>query len=173
MYFKNLIPPGEPSIAGDGRVSCFETEFGPVANVICLDTDFPAPMRQPAKSSARIVLAPSNDWQAAAEPHPAVSSLRAVENGYSLVRITSNGISAVVDPVGRILHKSNSLNDALPVFVVNVPLGRVYTVYSAVGDVLAICCCLAVVGEVATAFKPIRGKSDGVSISQIANTLAS
>lgn len=169
VYFKNLIPPGEPSIAGDGQVPCFETEFGPVANVICFDTDFPTLMRQPAKSSARIVLAPSNDWQAAAEPHLAVSSLRAVENGYSLVRITSNGISAVVDPVGRIVHESNSLNDASPVFIVNVPLGRISTVYSGIGDLLAISCCLAVVLVVVMVFVPVRRKSTADSIPQIAN----
>jgi apolipoprotein N-acyltransferase len=156
-YFKSLIPPGEPSMAGDGQMPVVETEFGSISNVICFDTDFPSLMRQAGPKEVRIVFAPSNDWPAAAEPHFAVASLRAVENNYSLVRITSNGISAVIDPVGRIVHCSNSIGNDDADFVVDVPLGKgVGTIYAMSGDWLGVLCCLCGVLATVLAFIPQR-----------------
>lgn len=153
-YFKSLIPPGEPSIGGNSRPPGIKTDSGTISHVICFDTDFPELMRQPARNQTCLVLAPSNDWPAAAEPHLAVASLRAVESGYSLVRITSNGISVVVDPVGRLVYESNSLYTTAPFFLADVPLGRVLTLYALVGDLFAITCCLGSAIVVLISFLP-------------------
>lgn len=159
VYVKSIIPPGEPSVAGSGVVPSIQSSFGVISNVICFDTDFSKLMRQPGRDGAGIVIAPSNDWPAAAEPHLAVSSLRAVENSYSLVRVTSNGISAVIDPFGRLSFKSNSIGNDSPDFIVDVPLGSGQTPYALLGDWLAIAsCCVAIISIVIAILPGRQGK---------------
>jgi apolipoprotein N-acyltransferase len=45
-----------------------------------------------------------------AEPqlHLALSTFRSIENGISMLRATNTGISAVVDPAGRILQRTDT-----------------------------------------------------------------
>ena len=163
VYVKSIIPPGEPSVAGSGDVPSIQSSFGVISNVICFDTDFSKLMRQPGRGGARIVIAPSNDWPAAAEPHLAVSSLRAVENNYSLVRVTSNGISAVIDPFGRLNFQSNSIGNDSPDFVVDVPLGSGQTPYALLGDWLAIAsCCVALISVVFAILPSKQGKGSTI-----------
>lgn len=105
--------------------------------------------------SSGIVFAPSNDWKDAAEPHLSVAALRSVENGYSLVRITSSGISAVVDPTGKVLFEKNSYDERLCDFVVDVPLGNGRSFYSWFGDSIAILSGVASCLVVFMAFLPV------------------
>lgn len=137
-YQKSIIPPGEPSVPGTVGPALIETDLGAVSQVICFDTDFPSLMRKPGAAGAGIVFAPSNDWKDAAEPHLSVAALRSVENGYSLVRITSSGISAVIDPRGKVLFEKNTYEERLCDFVVDVPLGNGRSFYSWFGDSIAI-----------------------------------
>lgn len=101
-------------------------------------------------------VAPSNDWKDAAEPHLSVAALRSVENGYSLVRITSSGISAVVDPRGKVLFEKNSYEERLCDFVVDVPLGNGRSIYSWFGDSIAVLSGLVSCLVVVMAFLPVR-----------------
>lgn len=154
-YQKNLIPPGEPSVPGTVGPALLETDLGAISQVICFDTDFPSLMRKPGAAGAGIVFAPSNDWKDAAEPHLSVAALRSVENGYSLVRITSSGISAVVDPRGKVLFEKNSYDERLCDFVVDVPLGNGRSFYSWFGDSIAILSGVASCLVVVMAFLPV------------------
>jgi apolipoprotein N-acyltransferase len=77
---------------------------------ICGEALYPEIARELAISGAELLANPSNDYwfghpQAAAHQLQ-VASFRAIENRRYLVRATSTGISAVVDPLGRILVRS-------------------------------------------------------------------
>ena len=71
---------------------------------------YPELVRRFADAGAEILANLSNDdWfgsRAAARHHLAIASVRAIENRRFLVRATSNGYSAIVDPHGRIVSRS-------------------------------------------------------------------
>jgi apolipoprotein N-acyltransferase len=77
--------------------------------------------------------------------HLVLASFRAIEQRRSLVRATNTGISAFVDPVGRLVKCSGLwTKEAL---VDRIPLMRGRTVYAVMGDWIAwVCAILAIFG---------------------------
>ncbi|MCC5978667.1 MAG: apolipoprotein N-acyltransferase [Salinarimonas sp.] len=82
----------------------------PIAAGICYEAIFPGAVRPDDESDARqagLILNVTNDAWFGDTPGPrqhfAQARLRAVEEGLPLVRAANSGISAVVDPYGRIL----------------------------------------------------------------------
>ena len=73
---------------------------------ICYEAIYPDEVRRFAERGARLLINISNDgWfgkSAAAEQHLRMARVRAVENRRWLLRITNSGITASVDPYGRI-----------------------------------------------------------------------
>jgi apolipoprotein N-acyltransferase len=70
--------------------------------------------------------------------HLALASFRSIEHRRSLVRSTSTGISAFVDPVGRIVERSGLWTRET--LVGRVPMMRSHTVYALLGDWLGWVC---------------------------------
>jgi apolipoprotein N-acyltransferase len=64
--------------------------------------------------------------------HLALASFRSIENRRSLVRVTNTGVSAFVDPVGRIVSRTGIWTRE--VLVGRVPLLHGRTVYAVLGD---------------------------------------
>lgn len=64
--------------------------------------------------------------------HLALASFRSIENRRALVRVTNTGVSAVVDPVGRIVSRTGIWTRE--VLVDSIPLLKGQTVYSVAGD---------------------------------------
>lgn len=126
------IPGMEPYRAGDGRVPVARTPYGRLASVICYDADFP----DQARVHADILLVPAHDWPSYGTAHAAKNSLRAVENGYALVRPDSDGRSVAVNGEGRILSTVDTTATDRPL-VVDVPTSGWATPYTALGDAFA------------------------------------
>jgi apolipoprotein N-acyltransferase len=126
---------------GDGD-GLFETRFGTVATVICFEGIFPEIVREQMRRGGQLLVNLSNDaWLgsgAGPEQHLAMVALRAIENRTWVVRATTTGISAVVDPWGRIQMRSELLAPAV-LHAQVVPLA-VPTLYKRVGDAFAIAC---------------------------------
>lgn len=78
--------------------------------LICYETIFPELAQQRVADGANLLVNISNDaWfgrTAAPEQHLQLAALRALEQGRYLIRATNTGISAVVDPKGRLLKRS-------------------------------------------------------------------
>ena len=67
--------------------------------------------------------------------------MRAVETGRYVVRVANTGISAVIDPRGRVLERTPLFEPA--VVVRDVPLAAETTPYVSLGDAFAVACLVA------------------------------
>jgi apolipoprotein N-acyltransferase len=129
--------PGELEPPGDGQVPSVQTPYGRLSNVICFDADFPGSIRQAGQANVDIMLRPSNDWQAIDPYHTQVATFRAIENGFSLVTQTSNGLAMAVDDEGQVLSASDYFTTDPQVMVAYVPMQGVHTIYATIGDLFA------------------------------------
>jgi apolipoprotein N-acyltransferase len=81
-----------------------------LATPICYEVIYPELTRTMIASGGEIIVTISNDsWfgkSAAPYQHLAMAVFRSIENRRYLLRSTSNGISALVDPAGRIVYQS-------------------------------------------------------------------
>ncbi|WP_220204721.1 apolipoprotein N-acyltransferase [Reticulibacter mediterranei] len=134
------IPGMESFAAGDGVVPTVDTPYGRLANVICFDGDFLDLMRQGGSKQVDMMLVPSNDWQGIDPMHTQHIAFRAIENGYSLVRQTSNGLALTVDYQGHILAASDYFTTNEQTMIAFVPKKGVTTIYALVGDLFAWLC---------------------------------
>ncbi|MEU3457727.1 nitrilase-related carbon-nitrogen hydrolase [Micromonospora sp. NPDC006766] len=134
------VPGMEELTPGDGVVPTVDTPYGRLGNLICFDADFPGLARQGGDRGVDLMLVPSNDWREFGEVHTQKATIRAVENGYSLVRQDTNGLAQTVDYQGRVLASSNYFSSNQQTMVAYVPTKGVRTIYAAVGDVFAWLC---------------------------------
>lgn len=86
------------------------------------------------------MLAPSDDWPALSPSHAQHATFRAIENGYSLVRETNNGVSLAVDYEGRVLSSADYFASDHHTMVASVPTHGARTVYATIGDLFAWLC---------------------------------
>jgi apolipoprotein N-acyltransferase len=138
-YFKTVHPLGDAAIfaPGTGVIPVIESPYGRLATVICFDADFPALIRQASQAGADILLVPANDWKPVHTVHARAATFRAVENGFSLVRATGNGLSIAVDDIGRVLAQGEDFVTDPLTLVAEVPVKGRTTIYRSIGDGLA------------------------------------
>ncbi len=114
----------------------------PIAAFICYEAIFPDLARVFADRGAQLLVNITNDaWYgrtSAPYQHFAMAVFRAVENERYLVRAANTGITAVVDPHGRVLERTELFQP--DVIVRDVPLLAGATFYSRHGDVFAWAC---------------------------------
>ncbi|MGW7524134.1 hypothetical protein [Streptomyces sp. NPDC054783] len=91
--------PGPSASRRATAVSPSSAHHGRLAGVICYDADFPALMR----TRADTMLVRSHDWKEYGAAHTGKAGLRAVENGYALIRQDAEGLSATYDAEGHVL----------------------------------------------------------------------
>lgn len=107
---------------GDSRKGLAVPGLPPLAATVCYEAIFPGLSRQ-REGEPRLILNVTNDAWFGRTPGPyqhfAQARLRTVEEGLPLVRAANTGISAVVDPYGRIVASlglgiEDVLDSALP-----------------------------------------------------------
>ena len=134
-----------------------DTRMGRAGVLICNEAMLPEVARARVRAGAEILVSPSNDsWIAGtgfAEHMLAVVGLRAIEQRRYLVRASTSGPSAVIDPWGRTAVRTPAGRPA--VLLGGVRPGRKLTVYARWGDAFAAGCGLAVAAVlIAIAFHP-------------------
>ena len=114
----------------------FTVSFGKVGVLICYESIFPQRSREFRREGANLIVNITNDaWfgkSLAPYQHEAHMALRAIENRVGIVRAANTGISAYIDPLGRIEGETQ----------LDVPASRVYdaqttnvmTLYVRIGD---------------------------------------
>ncbi len=139
-----------------------ETRAGHAAVVICFEAIFPELVTARARQGAELLINLSNDvWLAGAGPaqHLQMVVLRAVENRLWVLRATTTGISAAIDPLGRIRTRTEP--GTAVTFDASIGPTNVTTIYERVGDAFAFAC-LAATALVAGALRR-RTRSTGTT----------
>ena len=146
--FKNIFPfinkltqaAGDfsPGIEGN-TLSCHDYFLGVQ---ICFEIIFPNLSRKMVNNGADILINITNDaWygtSSAPYQHFSMVVLRAVENKRSLARSANTGISGLIDPVGRILKKSDLFKEQI--ICHELPVIKIKTIYTSYGDIFAWLC---------------------------------
>lgn len=125
------VVPGQGDFTpGPGRRSLRLTGLPPASVLVCYEAIFPGAAVDRADRPRWILNLTNDAWfgqGAGPRQHFAISRMRAVEEGLPLVRAANTGISAVVDPYGRILARLDTgrtgiLDSGLPVALEDPPL---------------------------------------------------
>ncbi len=136
---------GQEIAPGPAIVPITQTPFGRLASMICYDLDWMPYPRQAGLAQVGLVLVPADDWLAIENDHANSAVYRAVENGFSMIRPTSKGISLTVDPLGRELARGEYYTTDRLAIVAEVPMQALLTLYSQIGDVFAYACIIALI----------------------------
>ena len=130
----------DPLQAGDENLGIF----------ICYESVFPDDVRRFATQGAQVFINISNDgWygdSGAYAQHLQQARMRAVENGRWLLRDTNTGVTAAIDPYGRVVQSvPRKTRTAL---VASYALEGSTTFYSRHGDWLAYACAIISIGAI-------------------------
>jgi len=137
-WLEPLVAPlseGEPYVPGT-QATLLRTPRAALAAPVCFEITYPQLLRRFAANGATLVLNLSNDaWfgpTGYAAMHLAHAPFRAVELRTWVVRATNTGISAVVDPAGRVVQRLGLFEEG--VLVADVATAGARTAYARFGD---------------------------------------
>jgi apolipoprotein N-acyltransferase len=139
--------------AGSGPHLVSVPGLPPFLPLICYEAIFPDAMRAPEGRAEWLVQVTNDAWFGAASgpyQHFAQARVRAIEQGLPLARAANTGISAMVDPYGRVLasiglDQAGFVDAALP-----GPLPP--TTYARFGDIPALTVVIVLLGLTASIF---------------------
>jgi apolipoprotein N-acyltransferase len=110
--------------------------------VICYESVFPDEVREFAANGAQVFVNISDDgWYgetSAPYQHLQMSRMRAIENHRWILLSTNNGITAVIDPLGRVVSKAE--RNVRTVLIARYASQMETTFYTSYGDVFAWIC---------------------------------
>ena len=133
-YLKHEPVPGEPCTKGTEPHTLYNMGGSNLGGAICYDFDFPALSREISQLGADLVAVPSSDWRGIDPIHTQMAAMRAIEGGFSLIRSTRWGLSATVDPYGRVIGQLSDFNSDEKILISSVPTKGTRTIYSLLGD---------------------------------------
>ncbi|MEZ4266816.1 MAG: apolipoprotein N-acyltransferase [Myxococcota bacterium] len=131
--------PAASNFAGGTEVKAFDWAGTRIGVFVCYEDILPAFSTQLAARDPQLLVNLTNDawFGRTAEPylHLQLARMRSVETRRTLVRSTNTGVSAIVDPVGRLLAQTDL--DTPEQLVHDVSLMTERTVYTRIGDLFA------------------------------------
>jgi len=130
---------GETSIYNKGPevIQSVDTPYGRIGVSICRDMSFAGYARQAGEQQVDIMFNPSFDYPKSTS---AMYSLRAIENGFTMIRPVYNGFSYAVDPNGKLLASMDSDDTNTGILYADVPTRGINTIYTKIGDLLGWIC---------------------------------
>jgi len=156
-YFVNRVVAGFGDMFAGHAQTIFQVKGAKLGVLICYESIFPNLSRTVVRDGAEILVNITNDaWYGeSSAPYQllAMAAMRSVETKVPLVRVANTGISAVIEPTGRITGPT-------PLFTRGTQTEEVYwhrelTVYARVGDLFAeICFVLMIAGLIVAYFRP-------------------
>jgi apolipoprotein N-acyltransferase len=131
---RSLLPHG-PLLDPGRRVASLELDGTRLAVMLSFEELMPGYVRRLAADGPDLLVSLSDDWLEQGRGLPAqlaLATFRAIEHRRFLVRATPRGVSAVIDPTGRVLEATHAGSRAN--LVVDVPAMEGWTPYELVGD---------------------------------------
>ncbi|HMH33017.1 MAG TPA: nitrilase-related carbon-nitrogen hydrolase [Puia sp.] len=173
FHKNNPVPMAEASVPGDGLIPQASTAYGKLSTSICYDADFPVQMRQLGRQHSDVLLLPSGDWYAISPYHSYMAIFRGIENGNSVIRQASGGLSLASDYRGKIHASLDYYQPGEKFWVANVPFGHVQTLYAVIGDAFAYgCVAVAMAGWILMGLSAMRRRRHVLSVQSPAQALA-
>ena len=153
QYLKIHPVPGSTDKPGDGIIPVTDTPFSRIGTAICYDMDFTGLIHQAGRKNIDIMLVPGWDWKEIDPLHTQMAVFRAVENGFSMVRQSGEGLSMAVDFLGRPLSVMDHFTTDDHLMISHVPKRGIRTIYCYIGDLFAWLCCVGLLILVIKALK--------------------
>ena len=123
-------------LSAGSRETIFRIDNVSFGSVICFESSLPGTMRDMGSKGAQLLFVLTNDgWfkrSSALDQHFSMAAFRAIENGVTVVQSANTGISGAYLPDGRKLF-SSAIEDRT-VLIAEVPVFRISTIYSKIGD---------------------------------------
>ena len=134
-----LVPGNLVIMPGGGATTLSVPSLPAVSPLICYEIIFPGRVVDPDRRPAWLLNISNDAWfgdSSGPHQHLAQARLRAIEQGLPVVRSTPTGISAVIDPFGRI--RGDLPIGEQGVLTGDVPVGLPPTLYARYGDTPAL-----------------------------------
>jgi apolipoprotein N-acyltransferase len=162
-FFVQKVVVGLGEFIPGTRQTLFDVKGARLVVLICYEGIFPDLSRRAVAHGADLLLNITNDaWYGnSSAPYQllAMSAMRSVETHTAMVRVANTGISAVIEPDGRITARTELFTRGTEIRTVKWRRGG--TIYTAIGDLFAeICFGLGIIGLIAALFAPRRPLPD-------------
>jgi apolipoprotein N-acyltransferase len=148
-FFVNRVVQGFGDMVPGEQQTLFSVKGAELGVLICYESIFPDFTRREVKLGANILVNITNDAWYGESSAPfqvlAMAAMRSVETKVPMVRVANTGISAIIEPSGRITNRTPLFKRGTE--IENVSWRTVRTMYTMVGDLFAeLCFVLAVLG---------------------------
>ena len=169
LFFVRQMAEGIGMFYSGDEHTVFEMPKGRFGTLICFEVIFPNLVRKFVKGGAQFLVNITNDaWfgrSAASYQHLSMATFRAVENRVPLIRAANTGITAVVDPFGRIRQSTDLF--VRTYIKGNIPVVKEPgTFYTAVGDLFAYLCVVVVLAIAGLGIsRPRRARSRSSAVT--------
>jgi len=162
LFFIQKMAEGIGDFSSGRRYTLFSLPGGRFGVTICYEIIFPNQVRQYVNRGAEFLVNITNDaWfgrSSAPYQHLAMAVFRAVENQVYVVRSANTGVTALIDPAGRIVEKTDLFVEAALVGEISLRKGT--TFYTRYGDLFAwICIVFALASLAREAAGPRKGSA--------------
>ena len=141
FFVNKLAAPVGDFKTGEGYEPIMIRDFS-AGPLICYEDVFPEIARHLTNNGANVLINITNDawygWTSAAHQHLGISIFRAVENRRYLLRATNTGVTAIVDPAGKVELESQLYTKSFGVS--GIPMLTGLTIYDRIGDLFAYLC---------------------------------
>jgi len=118
-------------VKGAEVIQTADSPYGRIAVAICRDMTFPRFALQAGHAGADIMFTGSHEFPKGITLN---DPYRAVENGFTHIRPTYDGITYAMDPYGRVLAQMDRGVGEAGIMMVDVPTQGVRTIYARFGD---------------------------------------
>jgi apolipoprotein N-acyltransferase len=123
--------------AGPGPQTIVLPELPAFAPLVCYEVIFPGAVVDEERRPRWILNVTNDGWYGRTSgpyQHFAIARTRAIEEGLPLIRVANNGISGVVDPLGRVVTRLDL--DDIGYADVALPTAAARTLYASLGDLM-------------------------------------